>query len=109
MERERQHGLAAHGWLGSHRAERDFVSAGERIWRGAQDRDVVLRVFGDDGDFQKARRSVRAAYEDVRLAAIAKRRNDMRHREQIAFVVDEEGVAEEGVVVAARSRRLVVR
>jgi len=68
----------------------------------------MLRIFGDHSDLQKLGRGIRPVYEDVWLATVAKGLEDVRDGEEIAFVIDEEGVAEECVMVAAAGGRLIV-
>lgn len=109
MQREREDGFSLHGRLGRQRKKRHLVFAGEWIRRDAKNRDVVRRILRDDAGLQQLRRSIDAIDENVRLAAVAERFEDMRNGEQITLVVDEEGVAEECVVVAARSGALIVR
>jgi len=108
VQRQREDGLSFCGWLGSQREEGDLIFAREGIWRGAQDSHVVLWIFGDHGDLQQLGRGVRPVHEDVWLAAIAKGFENVSDGEEIAFVVDEEGVAEERVMVAAGSGGLIV-
>lgn len=108
MEREREDAFTLGGVGRSEGDKSDVVAAREGIGSGAQDGYVVLQIAGDDGDFEQLRRSVQAVHEDVGLAAVAKRFEDVRDGEEIALIVDEEGVAEEGVVEAAGAGSLVV-
>ena len=78
------------------------------IGRGAKDGNVVFPVHGDELGLEQLRRGHGAIDEDVRLAAaIAKRAQDVRGGEQVALIVDEEGVAEKDVLVAPGRRRLI--
>ena len=81
--------------------------AGERVGRDAEDGDVVLRVGGDDGGLEKTGRGVGSADDEVGLAAVAEGVEDVSVGEQVALLVDEKGVAEKGVVIAARGRGFV--
>jgi len=107
MKREGDHGLTAGSWLRSKRQKRYFVLALERIWRRPKNGDVVFCVHSNDGRLKKARRAIRAADQDVGLAAVAKGFQDMGDRQKITLFVNEEGVAKETVVVTARRRGLV--
>ena len=64
----------------------------------------MLRILGNDSDFQKAGGSVWAVHENVSLAAVAKILKHVGDCKEIALVVDKEGVAEERVMVAAGAR-----
>jgi len=101
VQRKGKYGLSFYGWFGGQRERSDLVFAGEGIRRGTKDRYVMLQIFGDHGDFQQLGWRVRAVHEDVGLAAVAKRLENVCNGEEIAFVVDEECVAEKCVVVAA--------
>ena len=101
MEREGDHGLAGGCGIGGEREEGNAEVAGERVGRDAEDGDVVLRVGGDDGGLEKAGRGVGATDDEVGLAAVAEGLENVSVGKQVALLVDEEGVAEEGVVVAA--------
>jgi len=57
---------------------------------------------------QQFGRGVRPVHEDVGLAAVSKRLQDVSNSEEIALVVDEEGVPEECVMVAVGGGRLIV-
>ncbi len=107
MERERDDGLARGGGISGQREEGYAIVASERVGRDAEDGDVVLRVGGNDGGLKEAGRGVGSADDERGLAAIAERFEDVGVGEQVALLVDEKGVAEEGVVVAARGGGLV--
>jgi hypothetical protein len=107
MKRKGDHGLAADGWLRSKRQKRYFVLALERIWRRPKNGDVVFCVHSNDGRLKKARRAIRAADQDVGLAAVAKGFHDVGDRQKVTLFVNKEGVAKETVVVTARRRGLV--
>lgn len=107
MKRKGDHGLAADGWLRSKRQKRYFVLALERIWRRPKNGDVVFCVHSNDGRLKKARRAIRAADENVGLAAVAKGFQDVGDRQKVTLFVNEEGVAKETVVVTARGWGLV--
>jgi hypothetical protein len=77
MKRKGDHGLAAEGWVRSKQQKGHFVAAGEGIWGGEEHGDVVFRVHSDNGRLEKAGRAIRAANENVGLAAVAKRFQDM--------------------------------
>src|SRR5208282_193227 len=78
-----------------------LVFAGaERIWGGTENGDIVDRVCGDYGDFYETRRGFGKAQQDLRLAAVAEFAEDVCGSEQIAVIVDEEGVAVKDVVKA---------
>ena len=85
----------------------DGVAGVEGIGRGAEDGDVVDDVGGHDGDLYEARRGVRAAEQNARLAAIAEFAEDVGGGEQVAVAIDEEGVAVKDVVVAVASGGIV--
>ncbi len=101
MERERDDGLARGGGISGQREEGYAIVASERVGRDAEDGDVVLRVGGDDGGLKEAGRGVGTADNEVGLAAVVEGFEDVSVGEQVALLVDEEGVAEEGIVVAA--------
>jgi hypothetical protein len=107
MKRKGDHRLAADGWLRSKRQKGYFVFAGEGIWGGEENGDVVFRVHSDDGRLKKARRTIGAADQDVGLAAVAKGFQDVGDGQKVALFVNEEGVAKETVMVSARRRGLV--
>src|SRR6266446_6814340 len=77
----------------------------ERV--GAEDGDGVFGVHGDGGGWEKDRGAIGAADEDVGLATVAKSLQDMGGREEVPLFADEEAVAKEAVVVAARGGGLV--
>ena len=69
---------------------------------------IVLQIFGDHSDLQKLGRGIGPIHKNVRLAAVAKGFEHVGDGQKIAFIIDEEGVSEECVVVAAGGRRLIV-
>ena len=71
MKRKGDHRLAADGWLRSKWQKGHFVVAGEGIWSGEKNGDIVFWVHSDDGRPKKARRTIGAADQDVGLAAVA--------------------------------------
>ena len=107
MKRKGNNGLAAEGRVRSKRQKGHFVVAGEGIWCGEENGDVVFRVHSDDGRLEKARRAIGAADQDVGLAAVAKGFQDVGGRQKVTLFVNEEGVAKETVVVTARGWRLI--
>ena len=107
MKREGDHGLTAGSWLRSKRQKRYFVLALERIWRRPKNGDVVFCVHSNDGRLKEARRAIRAADQDVGLAAAAKGFQDMGDRQKVTLFVNKEGVTKETVVVTARGWGLV--
>jgi len=107
VEREREHRLAGGGGISGQRQEGYAIFAGERVGRDAQNGDVVRRVDGDDGGLEQARRGIGPADDEVGLAAVAEGFENVSVGEQVALLVDEKGVSEEGVVVAARGGGLV--
>jgi hypothetical protein len=62
----------------------------------------VRRVGGDDGGWEYAGRGIGSTEDEVRLAAVAEGLENMGVGDRVALVVDEEGVTEEDIVVAAR-------
>ena len=102
MEGERDHRLAGGDGIGGQRQESHSEIAGEWVGGDAEDGDVVLQVGGDDGGLEKAGRGVGSADDEVGLAAVAEGLENVSVGEQVALLVDEKGVAEEGVVVTAR-------
>src|ERR1700722_2964428 len=108
VQRKSKYGLASNSRLRRQRDKGHGVAAGKGIRRCSQNSHIVLGILGDDRNFQKARRGFSAVHEDVRLSSVAKRLEDVGDGEEIAFLVDKKGVAEERVVVAAGGRRLVV-
>ena len=107
MKRKGYDRLTAESRVTRKRQKGHFVVAGEGIWCGEENGDVVFRVHSDDGRLEKARRAIRAADQDVGLAAVAKGFQDMGDRQKVTLFVNEEGVAKETVVVPARGRRLI--
>src|SRR5467141_1969893 len=107
MKRKGNNGLAAEGRVRSKRQKGHFVVAGEGIWCGEENGDVVFRVHSDDGRLEKARRAIGAADQDVGLAAVAKGFQDVGDRQKVTLFVNEEGVTKETVVVTARGWGLV--
>src|ERR1700694_1173311 len=69
MKRKGDNGLAAEGRVRRKRQKGHFVAAGEGIWCGEENSNVMFRVHCDDCYLKKARRAIGAADEDVRLAA----------------------------------------
>lgn len=108
MQRKCQHRFAARGLPGRERHKRNSEIGRKRIRTGAKNGDVVLRIGSDYAHFDEARRSVGTVHQDVRLAPVVKCLQNVRDREQVALLVDEERVAEEGVLVAAIPRGFVV-
>jgi hypothetical protein len=107
MEREREDGLAGSGGLGGKGQVGDAEVGGEGVGCDAKNGDVMRWVGGDNGGLQQAGRGIGAANDQVRLATVAKSIEDVGVGEQIALLVDEEGVAEEDVMIAARRGRFV--
>src|SRR5580698_8033237 len=95
MQRKSKYGLPSNSRLGRQWDKINGVVAGKRIRRRAQNRHIVLRILGDDGDFQEAGGSVRAVHENISLAAVAKVFHYVGDCEEIALVVNKESVAEE--------------
>jgi hypothetical protein len=62
----------------------------------------VLRVGGDDDGLKEPGWGVWSTDDQVGLAAVAKSAENVGVGEEVALLVDEEGVAEEGVMIAAR-------
>jgi len=107
MQGEGDYGLAGGGWTLRERQEGDLVIGVEGIGSGAENGHIVGGISGDYGDLHEARRAVGAINEDVRLAAVAEGFKDVGCGKQVALIVDEECVAEEGVVVAVGGGGLV--
>jgi len=107
MQGEGDYGLAGGGWTFGQREERDLVIGVEGVGGGAEDGYVVGGISGNYGDLHEAGRAVGAVDEDERLAAVAEGFKDVGGGEQVALIVDEECVAEEGVVVAVGGGGLV--
>jgi DNA-binding transcriptional regulator GbsR (MarR family) len=80
---------------------------GKGVGNGVEYGYVVLRVRGDHGDRDQAGWAVRAADKDVRLASIPEGFKNVGSGEQVALLVDKEGVTEEDVVVAVGGRGFV--
>lgn len=85
----------------------DAKSARERIRFSAKNSDVASAIRGDDLYLQQLRRTFAPVDQDVWLTAIAKSFEDVGVGEQIALVIDEEGVSKELVMISARGRGLV--
>ena len=85
----------------SERKECDLEFRGEGIGSGAENGYVVLRIDGDDFDFAETGRSVGPAQQDGRQAAIAEVGEYVGGGDEVAVVINEEGVAVEDVVDAA--------
>jgi len=107
MKRKGDDGLAAEGRVRSKRQKGHFVVAGEGIWGGEENGDVVFRVHCDDGRLEKARRAIGAADKDVGLAAVAKGFQDVGGRQKVPLFVNEEGVAKETVMLTSRGWGLI--
>jgi len=107
MEREGENGLPRRCRIGGEHQESDIVFAGERIRRRVENGNIVLRVDRDDGSLHETRGAVGPADKNVGLAAVAEGLNDVGGGEEVALFVDEEAVAKETVVIAARGWRLV--
>lgn len=107
MERKCEDGLAGCGRLGGERQVGYAIVGGEGVGGDAENGDVMGGVGGDDGGLQEARRSIGTANDEVRLAAVAEGVEDVGVGEEVALLVDEEGVAEESVMIAARGRGFV--
>jgi hypothetical protein len=107
VKRKGKDRLALGSRFGRERQESHTVFADERIWRREQDGDVVFGVRGDDGSLHEKWRTIRTANENVGLAAVAETFQDVSGGEEVALLVDEETVAKETVVVAARRWRLI--
>src|SRR6202171_5969658 len=107
MARKGYDGLAAEGRVRRKRQKGHFVVAGEGIWGGQENGDIVFRVHCDDCCLKKARRAIGAADEDVGLAAVAKGLQDVGGRQKVPVFVNEEGVAKETVMVTARGWELI--
>ena len=107
MKRKGYDGLTTESRVRRKRQKGHFVVAGEGIWCGEENGDVVFRVHSDDGRLEKARRAIGAADKDVGLAAVAKGFQDVGGRQKVPLFVNEEGVAKETVVVTARGWGLV--
>ena len=99
--------MAAEGRVRSKRQKGHSVSAGEGIWGGEENGDVVFWVHSDDGRLKKARRAIGAADENVGLASVAEGFQDMGDRQKVTLLVNEEGVAKKTVVVTVRGWGLV--
>lgn len=95
--------MTANGCVSRQQKERNTVLADERIWRGSKDCHIVLRIFGDHSDLQQLGRGIGPIHENVGLAAVTKRLEHVGDCEEIALIIDKEGVAEECVMVAAGS------
>ena len=108
MQRKCENGLAANGWRGFERYKSNRVFGRERIWSGAKNGHVMLQILGDNADLDQPGRRVGAIHENVRLAAVAKRLEDVSDGEEIALLVNEKGVAEKRVVIAAPGGALVI-
>ena len=102
MERKRQDGLTGCGRLGGEGQAGNTIVGGEGVGGDAEDGDVMGGVGGNDGGRQETWRGIGSANNQVGMAAIAEGVEDMGVGEEITVLVDEEGVAEEGVVIAAR-------
>ena len=107
MERESENRLARYGGVRREREKSNLELAGERIWRGTENGHVMVGIDSDDASFEKAGRAIGAAEENVRLAPVAEGFEDVGDGEKVALVVDEEGVAKEGVVITAGGGGLV--
>lgn len=66
----------------------------------------MIAVDGDDGGGDEAWGLVRNAEEEIGLAAVELAEN-VGDGEEVAFAIDEEGVAVEEVAIAARAGRVV--
>jgi hypothetical protein len=80
-----------------------------RLWRSQRGSllGAKLVVGGNNAGLQEARRGVGTANHEVGLAAVAKGVENVAVSEQVTSLVDEETVAEEGVVIAAGAGRFV--
>ncbi len=107
MKRQGNNGLTAERRFGRKRQKSYFVNTGEGIGSGQENSHIVFRVRGDDGGLNELRRAVRAADENVGLAAVAESFQDVGDREEVPLFVNEEAVAKEAVAVAARGWRSV--
>ncbi len=107
MKRQGNHGLTVECWFACQRKKGYFVNTGEGIGSGEENGHIVFWVRGDDGRLNELRRAVGAADENVGLAAVAKSLQDVRDREEVALIVNEEAVAKEAVVVPARGWRSI--
>lgn len=112
-ERGEDDGASGGGRLVSERQSGDAKGAVEWIGGGAEDGDVVIAVEGDDGGGDEARTGLIGvggviwnAEEDGRLGAV-ELAEDVSGGEEVAIAIDEEGVAVEEVVVAARAGDVV--
>ncbi len=107
VKRERQYLLAGGGGIGGEGEEGHSIPAREGVWRDPEDGDVMGRVGGHDGGWEDAGRGVGLTQDEVGLAAVTEGLENMGVGEQVALLVDEEGVAEEGVVIAALGRGFI--
>ena len=107
VERQGENGLAGRCGIGRQQQEGNLVLGIERVGSCAEDGDVVLRVHGDDRGLEEDRGAIAAADQNIGLATVAKSFQDMSCGEEVAPFVDEEAIAEEAVVVAARGGGLV--
>ena len=67
----------------------------------------MLAVYGDYFGSESLCWCIGALQEDVGFAAIAEGMQDMSGGKQIAFTIDEERVAVEGVAITTRGRRII--
>jgi 2-C-methyl-D-erythritol 4-phosphate cytidylyltransferase len=81
--------------------------AGKRIRTRAENGNIVLCIGGNDRKREQPRRAVRASDQNRWLATVLEGFEDMRHRQEVALIVDEERIAEEIVAVSASRRRFV--
>jgi hypothetical protein len=102
VKRERQYLLARGDGISGEGEEGHSKPAGEGVGRDAEDGDVVRWVGGDDGGWEYAGWGIGSTEDEVGPAAVAESIENVGVGEQVAFLVDEEGVTEEDVVVAAR-------
>ncbi len=108
VERKREHRLSSNDGARRQRKKRNTVAAYEGIGASSKNGNVVLKILCDHTDLQQLGRGVGTIHENVRLAAVAKRFQDVRDSKQIALFINEEGVAEERVVVTASGGSLIV-
>lgn len=107
MKGKRENWLARSGGIRGQMQESDAVMAGKRIGTRAKNCDIVLCVGRDNCESDQRRRAVRARDQNGGLAAVLEGFQNVRDRQQIALIIDEERIAKKSVMIAMRCGRFV--